>query len=95
MQQHIGQMRSHRTGAKYFRVEHERQPRQRMPVGGIFGSESPQDTVPGQSRLHLGIGGEILMVIKIEEWVPEGLAEDCKHGQRQQKAHAPNRAFVV
>ena len=84
-----------RTGAKPLRVEHEGQPRQRMPVGGVTELESPFRIIPSQPGQYMRIGSEIILVIEIDELKPERLAEDCKYQRHQQKAHNQNRALVI
>jgi hypothetical protein len=41
------------------------------------------------------IGGKIKIVIVIDEFVPECLAEDQQHGHRQKDTDAENRPFTI
>ena len=67
MQQKIRQVRTKRTFAKHFRVQHQGQPCQRMPVARVSRGESPDEIRRFQPALDVGIGREIVRVINIKK----------------------------
>src|SRR5664280_3714171 len=80
------------AGAKQLRVEHQGQPRERMPIAFIAGLEGPFKTAPGQTLVRVRIGIEIAGVIEVDEPIAQGPAKDQEYSHNQENAHCQDAA---
>src|SRR5690242_8040591 len=78
-------MRGDGAFAKKLSVQHQRQPRERMPVGVLATSESPLDIRPIEAAEHMGIGEEIDVIVIINESIVPNwkINSQVGHGQQQ------------
>ena len=76
MQQHVRQMMSPRPETVEFAIQHVRNRGQRMPVVGMHMREGPLHPVESKAARDPWIFVHVLVIIVVDELVPEGLAED-------------------
>ena len=65
-------------------IQHVGEPSQRVPVAGMEVRKGPDDSRGGEAAGNLRIIADILVVVVVDELVPNRLAEDQGHGQQQQ-----------
>ena len=73
MKNHISQVVTGGIESESFEIEHMCQPCNRVPIGGIRLSESPDYAFAGQSLCHMCVLGDIAVVVKVEELVVDHL----------------------
>jgi len=76
-------------------IGHMRNPGERMPVEGPAMGESPADPLEAQSPVHLGVPGDVGVVVEIDEIVAEGLRVDQEDGGGQGEADDPREKRPV
>ena len=64
-------------------VQHVRQPCQRVPIGYIGSSKGPNDTLAGQSFVHVMIFDDVLIIVKIDKLEVSHLPVDSECGDKQ------------
>ena len=85
VQQHIGQMVSPSPKAIQLAVEHGREPAQRDPVVGMKLGKRPDDPRRREPTGNVSILVHKIIVIEVDEFVPDRLAEH-EHGPQQQES---------
>jgi hypothetical protein len=85
MKKDVGQVMSLGIKAIELTVQHMRQLAQRVPVGSVGGSESPDNAVGAQTFLYVDVLSDIDRIIQVDEVVITHLPEDDKgdYGQKQ------------
>src|SRR5437016_5702478 len=79
-------MMSARVAAENLTVEHVRKPRQRMPVARMPLRERPDDSFLGQPAPHDQIFGDVIRIIRADEWIMQRPRINSEGGNGQQKA---------
>ena len=85
VQQDIHVVWSGRIQAEKSIVESVGKPGQRMPVPLIVSSKSPFHCGPRQARLHMGVGSDVSIVVKVEEPIVNYGVVDHQHSGGQQQ----------
>lgn len=80
-------MRTGGTFAGQLRVQHQRQPRERMPVAGVNRAESPDDAVQRQTGADANIGRKIIRVVVIDKVEARDRPENRERCRSQQQAN--------
>src|ERR1041384_2800012 len=76
MQQDVGQVVSGWVKAIKLAIQHVRERGNRVPVIGVDVRKRPDDISEAQARLNRGIGIDIILVVVIDEVMPERLAKN-------------------
>lgn len=87
VKQDIHHVRRGGPGAKKLRIQHQRKPSERMPVGTLAAGEGPLDVRPRQAAQDMRIGKEITGVVIIEKPVILDGEINRQRRQRQQQAN--------
>ena len=95
VQQHVGQMASGGTGTIKLAVRHERQPRQRVPVGGMALGERPSDPGGAQAVGNLRIIVNVQVVVEVDKVEVSRLREDQPDRQQKKAADHQQRVAVL
>jgi hypothetical protein len=88
MQQDVGQVVSGWVKAIKLAIQHVRERGNRVPVIGVDVRKRPDDISEAQARLNRGIGIDIILVVVIDEVMPERLAKNGPGNQREKNADA-------
>ncbi len=67
MDHDVGQMRRAAVHAEELTIEHVRQPRQRVPVRGVAGDESPHESSTSQSIANVRVVGDVVWIVVVEK----------------------------
>ena len=95
MQQHIRQMMSPWLETVKLTIQHVRNGGQRMPVVSVHMRESPLNPVQGETVHDPWIFGNVLIVVVVDELVPEGLAkDDPDNSHKENRDDASDEAAV-
>ena len=71
-------------------IQHQRDPGERMPVGGMAVGKRPGDPLRRQPVCHLRIFVYVLVVIEVDELVADRLAEDQSPTASSRKPQTAN-----
>ena len=83
VQHHIREMETAGTEPEELAVDHERQPRQRMPSARMAGSQRPRDALGAQPVRDPGIFIHVLVVVAVDELEPHRLSKNKSDGQEK------------
>ena len=89
MEQDVGQMVSAGPETVDLAVEHVGEPGQRVPIAGMV-VEGPRDPLEAQAARDLGVLVDVLIVIEVDELVPNCLGENEQDCQEQETARGPS-----
>ena len=62
-------------------VDHVRDPRQRVPVGGVVVREGPGDVRGAQAGRYVRIRDDVVGIVEVDEVVPRDLGVNGEHGE--------------
>src|ERR1043166_2333007 len=94
MKQDVRQMKTVGVFSKELRIEHERQPRERVPVAGVPGGERPDDIAPLQTAENVRIFRNVKPIVVGDEWEVKRAPIKRERDQREAGANqecAPRR----
>src|ERR1700686_1172351 len=88
MQKNIRKMMSARFQPVELAIQHMRDGRQRMPVLGMNMCEGPRDTRDSETACYFRILIDVVLIIVVNELVPERLAKNQPHDKGKKNADA-------
>ena len=80
VQQDVRQMVPAGAQPEELAVEHVGKPRERMPIVRVVGGERPNDALPVEAGLDMGIGYYVVRIVTMNEFVGYGGPIDCRDG---------------
>src|SRR5208283_2956134 len=89
MQQDVDQVMTARIlQAIQLTIQHVREPREGVPVGGMSLGEGPDESFEGDSTFDLRILVHVLVIIVVDEPMPSRLAEYQSNAKHKKNANA-------
>ena len=77
------QMMTCRVHSEELDIQLMGKPRKRVPVAGMGRGESPGQIACREAPSHVGILGDVLLIVEVDEIVAADLPEDGKRQQRE------------
>src|ERR1039457_3562197 len=94
VQQHVAEMMPSARHAEKPVIEHVGEARERKPIGRVARGEGPGDIRRGEPAAHVGIGGDVVGIVEIDEVETDGLRA-AREGSGEQQGVDPESRFIL
>ena len=88
----VGPVVTGRVEAEQLAVQHVRDPRERMPVGGVAGRHRPADVLEADAAPHVAVLAHVVGVVVVHELVEPRRGVDGENGGHEQDGEAAPEA---